>query len=185
MRQRGICGRFSSGRKRKNGRGGGAREGFPNGFERARKGWDGRRRRELAERTPTRTRGDRFILLLVGKVETILVVGRIPGLVLFRGHKPVSIQVIIPILWLRYFWKLGRSMVRWRRGLACGRVGLVFKVVIPVLGVDHGMLRRGGRTRFGPCLESHDGWLVVEMRQGGHGTMSEKGFGATIFGGRD
>ena len=69
--------------------------------------------------------------------------------------------------------------------MASGRVGLVLKVVIPVFGVGHGMLRRGGRTGFGPGLESHDGWLVVEMRKGGYGAMCEKGFGAPIFGGRD
>jgi hypothetical protein len=178
-----MCNRFSSGSSRKNGHGGGAREGLSDGFKRARKGWHGRQRRELAERAPTRTRGDCFILLLVGKVETILVVGRIPGLVLFRGHKPVSIQLIIPILWLRYFWKLGGSMMRSRRGLASGRVRLVFKVVIPVFGVGHGMLRRGRRTGFSPRLKSHDRWLVVEMRKGRHGAMSKKGFGAEIFGG--
>jgi len=145
-----MCNRFSSGENKKNGHGGGAREGLSDGFKRARKGWHGRRRRKLAERAPARTRGDCFILLLVGKVEAILVVGRIPGLVLIRGHKSVSIQLIIPILWLRYFWKLGRSMMRSRRALASGRVGLVFKVVIPVFGVGHGMLRRSGRTGFGP-----------------------------------
>jgi hypothetical protein len=185
MRQRGICGRFSSGRNRKNGHGGGAREGLSDGFKRARKGWHGRRRRELAERAPARTRGDCFILLLVGKVEAILVVGRIPGLVLFRGHKPVSIQFIIPILWLRYFWKLGRSVMRSRRELASGWVGLVFKVVIPVFGVGHGVPWGGGWTGFGPGLESHGRWLVVEMRKGGHGAMCEKGFEVPIFGGRD
>ena len=44
-------------------------------------------------------------------------------------------------------------MMRSRRGLASGRVELVFKVVIPVFGVGEGMLRRGGRIKFGPRLE--------------------------------
>jgi len=68
-------------------------------------------------------------------------------------------------------------MMRSKRRQASGRVGLVFKVVIPVLDVDHSILRRGRRTVFGPCLESHDRWLVVEMRKGGHGAMCEKGSG--------
>ncbi len=54
----------------------------------------------------TRTRGDGLILL-VGKVEAILVVGRIPGLVLFRGYELVTIQVVVPVLRLGYFWEPG------------------------------------------------------------------------------
>jgi len=70
------------------------------------KGWYGRGRRELAERASTRTRGDGLVLL-VGKVEAILVVGRIPGLVLFRGYELVTIQVVVPVLRLGYFWEPG------------------------------------------------------------------------------
>jgi hypothetical protein len=120
MRQRGICGRVASRRNGKNGHGGGAWEGLPDGFQRAWKGWHGRGRRELAERAPARTRGDGFVLLLVCKVDAILVIGRIPGLVLFRGHELVCIRVIIPVLWLGYFWKLGGSLRRSRGWLASG-----------------------------------------------------------------
>jgi hypothetical protein len=116
------------------------------------KGWHGRGRRELAERAPTRTRGDGLVLLLVGKVDAILVVGRIPGLVLLGGHEPVPVEVIVPVLRLGYFWEPGRPVMGSRGGLASGRVCLVLKVVVPVLGVRKGMFGRGGRTRFSPVL---------------------------------
>ena len=65
------------------------------------------------------------------------------------------------------------------------RVGLIFEIIIPVLGLGYGMLRRRGGTGFGPFSESRDWWLTVELRKGGGGRACMKDVGRPIFGGGD
>jgi hypothetical protein len=93
-----------------------------------------------------RTGGDGLVL-----VNAVVVVRRIPGVVLSRGHKLVCIQVVVPVLRFGNIWELGRFVVRSRGRLASGRI-LVFKVVIPVFWMGDGVSWRGGGARFGPLL---------------------------------
>jgi hypothetical protein len=69
--------------------------------------------------------------------------------------------------------------------LAGRRVGLIFEIIIPVLGLGHGMLRWRGGTGFGPFLESRDWWLTVELREGGRGRARVKAVGRPVLGGSD
>ena len=64
-------------------------------------------------------------------------------------------------------------------------VSLIFEIIIPVLCLGYGMLRRRGGTGFGPFSESRDWWLTVELREGGGGRACMKGVGRPIFGGGD
>jgi hypothetical protein len=102
----------------------------------------------FAEGAFARTGGDGLVLL----VDAVVVIRRIPGVVLSRGHKLVCIQVVVPVLWFGNIWELGRFVVRSRGKLASGRIGLVFKVIIPVFWMGDGMSWRGGGAGFGPLL---------------------------------
>jgi hypothetical protein len=94
-----------------------------------------------------RTGGDGLVLL----VDAVVVIRRIPGVVLSRGHKLVCIKVVVPVLWFGNIWELGGFVVRSRGRLASGRI-LVFKVVIPIFWMGDGMSWRGGGAGLGPLV---------------------------------
>jgi hypothetical protein len=78
-------------------------------------------------------------------------------------------------------------MMRSRRRQASRRVGLAFKVVIPVFGAGHGHASEGWTDRVRPTLGVARSVLVVNRRdeEGRRWSDTSEGFRAPNFGGRD